>query len=200
MKGPLTAIARTRRRQIRRKGCQGFTLVQLLVVLGILALLAALLFPVFASVRERGRQGVCLSNLHQLGQAFSMYREDYGSYPPWQNPPQSVMPYVKDRGLFFCPSTEEPIGIDRSSSYDFLIDGDRLRYGEKLDSRAVIAYCRDHTTRRGPGDRYGGVFTVLRHDGAAEIIPAGKVRLSSHRMPNVEPWFGGSVEQLTFPR
>ena len=54
-----------------------FTLLELLVVIAILALLAALLFPVFVSSREKARQTACVSNLHQIGLALAMYREDY---------------------------------------------------------------------------------------------------------------------------
>lgn len=55
---------------------RGFTLIELLVVIAIIAILAAILFPVFAQVRERGRSAACLSNLKQLGIGFRMYADD----------------------------------------------------------------------------------------------------------------------------
>ncbi len=61
---------------------RGFTLIELLVVIAIIAILAAILFPVFARAREKARQTSCLSNVKQLSLSFVMYRQDYdGTYP-----------------------------------------------------------------------------------------------------------------------
>lgn len=62
---------------------RGFTLIELLVVIAIIALLAAILFPVFSRAREKARQSTCTSNLKQIGMAFAVYCQDFdGWYPP----------------------------------------------------------------------------------------------------------------------
>src|SRR5713101_6929093 len=104
---------------MRRKN--GFTLIELLVVIAIIAILAAILFPVFAQAREKARQSTCLSNMKQMGLAFNMYAQDYDETFGWQkvsdncpdfgragNPEpswnMSILPYVKSRQIFTCPS------------------------------------------------------------------------------------------------
>lgn len=88
----------------------GFTLIEMLVVIGIIALMAALFFPVFSRVREKGRQTVCLSNERQLGVAFLMYTHDNDDslpavYDCWAG---RIYPYVKNVDVFHCPSDATP--------------------------------------------------------------------------------------------
>jgi len=111
----------------RRKG---FTLIELLVVIAIIAILAAILFPVFAQARDKARQASCLSNEKQIGYALNMYQQDYdGTWPlafsqpghtvadAWPVPPFSnkyrkdetfwyvwLYPYTKNLTMFNCPS------------------------------------------------------------------------------------------------
>jgi prepilin-type N-terminal cleavage/methylation domain-containing protein len=101
----------------------GFTLIELLVVIAIIAVLAAILFPVFAQAREKARQTTCLSNLKQQGSAVMMYSQDYDETAPLffadhrpyekSNPPTwggvyywylLIMPYAKNIAIFRCPS------------------------------------------------------------------------------------------------
>ncbi len=95
----------------------GFTLIELLVVIAIIAILAAILFPVFAQARDKARSAQCLSNTKQIGLALLQYAQDYDeTFPPsrfanvtdsgGRNTPWSVsiFPYVKNVGVFRCPS------------------------------------------------------------------------------------------------
>src|SRR5580704_3316391 len=75
---------------------KGFTLIELLVVIAIIAILAAILFPVFAQARAKARQTTCLSNLFQLGLASNMYLQDYDEafYPHRQNSGNNTNPLL----------------------------------------------------------------------------------------------------------
>src|SRR5437588_7739 len=65
------------------KATRGFTLIELLVVIAIIAILAAILFPVFARARENARRTACISNVKQIGLAWMMYVQDYDeTFPP----------------------------------------------------------------------------------------------------------------------
>ena len=97
----------------------GFTLIELLVVIAIIAILAAILFPVFARARENARKSSCSSNMKQIGTAFMMYAQDWderligmgmggglqgGTWVPW---PQLADPYTKNTGIYRCPSRRD---------------------------------------------------------------------------------------------
>src|SRR2546423_1118150 len=105
---------------------QGFTLIELLVVIAIIAILAAILFPVFAQAREQARATSCLSNTKQIALGQLMYGEDYDeTVVPWRNCPTRsgypgtcstaaeaapvvwtflLQPYIKNYNIMFCPS------------------------------------------------------------------------------------------------
>ncbi|BDI32028.1 hypothetical protein CCAX7_40790 [Capsulimonas corticalis] len=92
---------------------KGFTLIELLVVIAIIAILAAILFPVFAKAREKARQISCISNEKQIGLAFMQYAQDSDERLPaaWDsgrsprtNWGQMIFPYVKSLQAFVCPS------------------------------------------------------------------------------------------------
>lgn len=110
-------------------GASGFTLVELLVVIGIISLLAALLFPVFLSARAKAREAVCLSNMRQIGDAIDLYAEDYDGFYPYGADPSDqhsvpsiwppseqaqvmampqlntvLAPYVREPEVWCCPA------------------------------------------------------------------------------------------------
>jgi prepilin-type N-terminal cleavage/methylation domain-containing protein len=121
-----------------------FTLIELLVVIAIISILSAILFPVFARVREQARKTTCTSNLHQMGQAMTMYLQDYDEVFPSCNfsdtktgfPPNThfdglgkpifmadiLQPYVKNRQVFLCPSMRgQPKRVAKyPTDYNFL--------------------------------------------------------------------------------
>jgi prepilin-type N-terminal cleavage/methylation domain-containing protein/prepilin-type processing-associated H-X9-DG protein len=114
------------RRRIWKVFYLGFTLIELLVVIAIIAILAAILFPVFAQARDKARQAACLSNLKQIGLAIGLYNQDYDERMPsccawgkgWANAPcaplekqgvpaylqEFLVPYTKNEGIWWCPS------------------------------------------------------------------------------------------------
>lgn len=104
---------------------RGFTLIELLVVIAIIAILAAILFPVFSRAREQARKSACLSNMKQIGLALAMYAQDWDETFPFWRPPcagdanypvgglcwtEQLIPYIKNAGVFHCPSAIQESG------------------------------------------------------------------------------------------
>lgn len=127
---------------------RAFTLIELLVVIAVIALVAAILLPVFAQVREKARQTACLSNARQIGLAVTIYVADYDEVIlPWYLPTtakpqpssldsllrradtllwsQLIQPYLKNSGVLYCPSFNERILVENAA--DPTCDGASVR-------------------------------------------------------------------------
>ena len=151
---------------MRRRTSEGFTLIELLVVIAIIAILAAILFPVFQNARERGRQAKCLNNFKQLYVALRFYSDDNGGKLPnvsistdYGNPSSidwcgtesvwgplyvergSLWPYVRTCGVYVCPSDKSlpanaVTGKPRNYPLCYSMNGEMKDYPQ-IDSMGV---------------------------------------------------------------
>ncbi len=120
---------------MNRRKRAGFTLIELLVVIAIIAILAAILFPVFAKARERARMSACMNNMKQLGIGFKMYMDNYDdTYPRcgWVGLPASwvwapsnnvidvtrgtIFSGIKTKQAYVCPSDSDETGQEAAKS------------------------------------------------------------------------------------
>ncbi len=136
---------------------RGFTLIELLVVIAIIAILAAILFPVFARAREKARQSSCLSNMKQIALGFMMYAQDYDEcwgFTTWYDCydtsnnwrpgamgwPISLQPYIKNRQVLVCPSDAEKACMSKYGGnqgyYPMLV---AAGYTPAADTQAALA-------------------------------------------------------------
>jgi prepilin-type N-terminal cleavage/methylation domain-containing protein/prepilin-type processing-associated H-X9-DG protein len=150
---------------------RGFTLIELLVVIAIIAILAAILFPVFARARENARRASCQSNMKQIGLGIMQYTQDYDEkFPPSRvnnvvvngtltnNVPWhfNLQPYVKSTQLFVCPSASQ------------------VRYLNNTGSTIRVSYIASHQTDGnwgGNGPMWnGGSMALAEVQEAAQLI------------------------------
>jgi len=140
---------------------KGFTLIELLVVIAIIAILAAILFPVFAKAREKARQTSCLSNMKQMGLATMQYAQDYDERTPrfrqytWGTAPigpygvaancwlcpmcgGDLDPYTKNTQAFLCPSSNLSQGAGgHGGSYGYNCAVNGIKLGQMQAASAI---------------------------------------------------------------
>jgi prepilin-type N-terminal cleavage/methylation domain-containing protein/prepilin-type processing-associated H-X9-DG protein len=204
-------VRQAKQRSQVRQG-KAFTLIELLVVIAIIAIMAAILFPVFAQAREKARQSACLSNVKQLGLGVAMYAQDHDDFMPYNYaytwPGQRELyywqdlcrPYVKNEAVYSCPSASphttqnylRPPGLPNPLVRDYIANAQwgfsesgSLKYGDKDYGRAA-----------GPG--VAGPFTNNWQNPSialAEIEEtAGTISIFDGRSGYDEVWRGEQVD------
>ena len=179
---------------MERKPMRGFPLIELLVVIAIIAILAAILFPVFAKARERAKTTACISNLKQIGLAVMTYTDDYdGTYPKNRNYPgipgytwkRAIYPYVKSFEAFKCPSVTTPYNDINTNT----VPGDesntmpQYRTDKSQWMPASYAYCGGFFHEASSGSERPRRTSEVKE-------PAGTLFIINSRLalPDLGPW------------
>lgn len=197
---------------------RAFTLIELLVVIAIIAILAAILFPVFAQAREKAREITCLSNMRQIGLAVRMYVQDadeiwpifyaYNTQPPadvvgHKGVEVALTPYVRQKDAFRCPNdTGGPAPAQTESTVDY---GGCKDYPAKANSYRDCYGSSYRFTR--------GTFSSIENESRQNnvlcnadnpyCLPSGPISDSAFERPaetrilrdEMLPWFGGDQDK-----
>jgi prepilin-type N-terminal cleavage/methylation domain-containing protein len=164
----------------------GLTLIELMVVILIIALIAALVLPVLFTSRRRSQEAVCISQLRQIHSAYALYLQDYGQPAPGFS---DLMPYIRDRRVVRCPVDHYKLGaaymfsgrrvgqeVETSYYYFLPFAEDWLSVLESKDANHGIAVCVLHGQPKtpdleGPAQLvYQGKVLRLRKDGSVKAV------------------------------
>lgn len=176
---------------------EGMTLIELLIVLGVIAVIAGLVFSAMMQTRKRANLATCINNLRQLVLAVHAYEEDWGNIPMRYLSPhkteegefgfvtQLIYPYVKDKRIYICPEDSDPEfdaiwnrpiiwhGENWATSYEYYVNEWNLKkYGISIPPvppRLVLFLCFNH-------NRSLNVVLISRYDGTIEIAPSGRYK------------------------
>ena len=173
-----------------RVKASGFTLIELLVVIAIIAILAAILFPVFAQARESARATSCLSNTRQISVGLAMYTQDYDETMPvlWPAVPaingggvdlmpydMQILSYTKNDGLYSCPSDSVPRQSNIGDMWNGKYAGKNLKrsywYMTSIKTAEVFqAGSSDADPNTGMSDWNGNPTPLAKIEASAETI------------------------------
>ena len=149
---------------------RGFTLIELLVVIAIIAVLAAILFPVFAKAKSKAQQTTCLANIKQLGVAISLFVQDNKRYPDAETWVSDLSEYAGNPKIFNCPADENGKSY---VSYDYnglLVGADQKGVGtSQVKNPVEVGLFIDGTSKKYPS---GGVINYTGPAGAGAAVAA----------------------------
>jgi len=188
----------------------GFTLIELLVVVAIIAILAAILFPVFARARENARRASCLSNTKQIGLGAMMYAQDYdrhlmsgsltnsdgSSEFTYPNGAKSTIeywylalfPYVKSWEVFNCPSADDALKYSSKSGRGFSWSAAGFAYsyrGEK--PQGPLFNSNNNGIALGPSGAVGGLISAVDDPAGTIMITEGSYVLINYKYNSTTP-------------
>jgi prepilin-type N-terminal cleavage/methylation domain-containing protein/prepilin-type processing-associated H-X9-DG protein len=184
----------------------GFTLIELLVVIAIIALLAAMIFPMFAQARVKARRTVCLSNVHQIVFAILMYADDNDNSLPvstWTgevrlNLPSAVLPYARNPKVFHCPQDLQGYNGFSYPANDTAGGPMKGWYGDTSDmitvdapTNTILILCAPLNPRAFPdGDGGGNRYAYINDDYPKFIDETSPLNVFDTSLPDVSMGMG----------